>query len=331
MATAEQLKALLESFGNRDDARFRAVAMQIAAHAAKQGKSKLADELRSLLDDAARKRDIHVGPARAVAIARPPRDLADLLVVSYPTTRLPEMVLDDSLHFELRRVVTEYRNREKLRARDLSPRLRLLLVGPPGCGKTMTAAALAGECHLPLVSVQLHALITKFMGETASKLHSIFEAMRKTIGVYLFDEFDAIGSVRTASNDVGEIRRVLNSFLKLIEHHESDSIVVAASNLLPILDPALFRRFDVVLRYTRPSAAMLRPLIENRLTLFDTRDLDWHRLTEAGQGLSHADVVRAAEDAAKEVVLYDLPAVRTEDLLRHLRHLHARSVDIPGG
>ena len=195
MATAEQLKALIESFAEKDDARFRAVVMQIAARAAKQGKKKLAEELRTLLDEAARKRELHVGPARAVPIARPSRELAGVIVAGYPETRLSDMVLTEHLSTELHRVVKEYHHREQLRAHGLSPRAKLLLVGPPGCGKTMSASALAGECRLPLMSIQLHALITKFMGETAAKLHLVFEAMEKTPGVYLFDEFDAIGTV----------------------------------------------------------------------------------------------------------------------------------------
>jgi SpoVK/Ycf46/Vps4 family AAA+-type ATPase len=331
MATAEQLKALLQSFSNRDDARFRAVATQIAAQAAKQGKQKLADDLLALLEEASKNRALHLGPARTVAIARPPRELADLLVASYPETRLSEMVLADSIKSELARVITEYRNRDKLRSRDLAPRLRLLLVGPPGCGKTMTASALAGECHLPLIAVQLHALMTKFMGETAAKLHSIFESMQRTNGVYLFDEFDAIGSIRLAQNDVGEVRRVLNSFLQFIERHRSDSLIVAASNLVQLLDPALFRRFDVVLEYQMPADSMVRPLIENRLPLFNTDHLSWHEISRAAIGLSHADIVRAAEDAAKEMVLDDLPELRSDDLLRALHALKVRRPELQNG
>lgn len=324
MATADQLKALVDSHSQKDEARFRAVAMQIAAHAAKQGKGKLAEELRAILDRASAQRELHVGPVSAVAIARPPRDLEGLLFASYPDTRLSEMVLEKELEADLRAVVTEYRSRDKLRARDLAPRLRLLLVGPPGCGKTMTAAALAGECRLPLMVVQLHALMTKFMGETAAKLHAVFDAMAKTKGVYLFDEFDAIGSVRMAHNDVGEIRRVLNSFLQLIEVHHSDSIIVAASNLMPILDQALFRRFDAILEYHLPKPGMVRPLIENRLSTFDTTRLAWPKITTAAKGLSHADVVRAAEEAAKEMVLKDHPSIRSKDLVRALEQRRRR-------
>jgi SpoVK/Ycf46/Vps4 family AAA+-type ATPase len=196
MATAQQIKALVESYIQCDDSRFRTVAMQIAAHSAKHGKKQLAEELRALLDEAASRRHLHVGPAKAIPIARPSQELSGLLAATFPKTQLSDMVLRDELRGELKRIVSEHRQRERLRSHGLSPRQRLLLVGPPGSGKTMTAFALAGECHLPLMSVQLHSLITKFMGETAAKLHQIFDAMEKTPAVYLFDEFDAIGSVR---------------------------------------------------------------------------------------------------------------------------------------
>jgi len=323
MATAQQIKALIESYTSQDDARFRAVAMQIAALSAKQGKKQLADELRALLDEAAGRREMHLGPAKAVPLARPNRDLAGLLTASYPSTQLSDMVLTDRLRAELRRIVTQYRQREQLRAHGLVPRQRLLLVGPPGCGKTMTASALAGECHLPLMFVQLHSLITKFMGETAAKLHLVFEAMERTPAVYLFDEFDAIGSVRRADNDVGEIRRVLNSFLQFLEYHDSHSIIVAATNLMPILDSALFRRFDATLRYDLPTQSEFRPLIENRLSLFNTKRLRWESIIEAARGLSHADIVRAAEEAAKVAVLANRKSIRTDDLVDALRERQA--------
>ncbi len=319
MATAEQLKALIESVVKHDDRRFRAVTMQIAALAAKQGKQKLAKELRELLDRAPEQREMHVGDTKAIPIARPSRELAGLLVASYPETHLSDMVLPEALREELDRVVMEYRQRERLRAHGLVPKRRLLLVGPAGCGKTMTATALAGECHLPLLSVQLHALITKFMGETASKLHVVFETIEKTPGVYLFDEFDAIGSVRGSTNDVGEIRRVLNSLLVFLERHQSDSLVIAASNLLPILDSALFRRFDAVLHYELPASDAVRQLIENRLSAFETARLSWKKLAGAAAGLSHAEIVAAAEDAAKLAVLGSRKRIHMDDLLRSLQ------------
>jgi SpoVK/Ycf46/Vps4 family AAA+-type ATPase len=319
MATAEQIKALVASFAAEDQDRFRAVTMQIAALSAKQGKTKLAEELRALLDEATSRRNVHVGPAQPVPIARPGRDLAGLLTVDYPTTRAPDMVLAPELKGDLQRIIAEYRQRDRLRSNGLGPRRRLLLVGPPGCGKTMTARALAGECRLPLLSVQLHSLITKFMGETAAKLHLIFEAMQRTPGVYLFDEFDALGAGRDSPNDVGEIRRVLGSLLQFLEHHDSDGFVIAATNLRTMLDPALFRRFDAVLSYELPDPESVRPLIAQRLSMFDTEGLDWGCIATEAMGLSHADIVRAAEEAARDAVMTERETIEVSDLVRALR------------
>lgn len=317
MATAQQIKSLVRSFTAGDDEHFVTVALQIAAHSAKKGDRKLADELRGLVDEVQRRqnRDAHVGP---VPIARPSGDLAGLLGTSFPKTRFSEMVLPDETLKPLMRVIHEYRHQDKLRGHNLSARRKLLLVGPPGCGKTMTASALAGELHLPLFSVQLHGLITKFMGETAAKLHLLFEAMRETRGVYFFDEFDAIGGNRGASNDVGEARRILNSFLQFLEQDDSDSLVVAATNYVGMLDDALFRRFDDVVRYALPSGMESQSLIQNRLHAFLPSRVGWKRVQSAADGLSHAEIARACDDAAKACVIDDEERVSTSQLVGFL-------------
>src|SRR5260370_39358702 len=128
----------------------------------------------------------------------------------------------------------------------------------------MTASAIAGELHLPLFTIMLEGLITKFMGETAAKLRLVFEAIRQTQGVYLFDEFDALGARRSQSNDVGEIRRVLNSFLQLLEKDSSHSIVIAATNHPDLLDRALFRGFDDVTEYAVPEQQPATRFMQSR-------------------------------------------------------------------
>jgi SpoVK/Ycf46/Vps4 family AAA+-type ATPase len=317
MATAEQLKALVRSYTEGDEDRFLAVAMQIAAHAARTGKEKLAQELQALVDQAKKRRPLE-GRPRSVSIVRPDSDLAGLVTASFPQTRLADMVLSDSTRSHLERVVLEYREADRLLAYGLSPRRKLLLVGPPGSGKTMTASALAGELSLPLLTVQLHAVISRFMGETAAKLHLVFDAMSRTRGVYLFDEFDAIGGRRVAVNDVGEVRRILNSFLQFLERDDSGSLIIAATNLVDMLDEALFRRFDDVVHYELPTQEMARLLIHNYLAAFDVKDLTWDSLLPATQGLSHAEITRACDDAAKDAVLADRSAITTEDLVAAL-------------
>lgn len=317
MARAEQVKALLKSYSEGDSEHFLSVALQIAAHAARSGKGKLASELRDLVDEIKRKQAAgKVGGA--VPIARPRGELAGLLAVTYPKTRLGEMVLTDATRRSLKRVVREYRQHDRLRQHGLSARRKLLLIGPSGCGKTMSASALAGELKLPLFSVQLHGLITKFMGETAAKLHMIFEAATQTRGVYLFDEFDAIGRNRSATNDVGEIRRILNSFLQFLEQNDSDSLILGATNFVKMLDEALFRRFDDVIHYSRPTPKQIEELVRARLHAFLAKRVGWKSIQKAATGQSHAEIARACNDAAKDCVLGDAEAVTTQMLVRTL-------------
>lgn len=328
MATAEQLKALIQSHTQGDDGRFMSIAMQIAAHAARSGHDRLAEELRKLIDTARLERGrIPAGmqSGRPVPIAQPVGDLAGLFAASFPKTLLSEMVLSPEVRRRLDRVLLEYRQRDRLREHALSPRRKLLLTGPPGTGKSMTAEAMAGELGLPLLRVQFHTLITKFMGETAAKLHLIFESMQRTKGVYFFDEFDAIGARRGATNDVGEARRVLNSFLLFLEDDRSEGLVIAATNLAGMLDSALFRRFDDVIEYERPTGSMIDDLVRNRLSMFEIRDWDISKLRKAAATLSHAEIVRACEDAAKDAVLEESRAVRFSDLLRALRGRRPRT------
>ncbi|MDE2289620.1 MAG: ATP-binding protein [Burkholderiales bacterium] len=326
MASADQLRALVKSHINRDDGQFYSVAMQVAAHEAKVGHGKLAEELRDMID-AAKSRGLNAEPGKLMPLAKPRGELANLLHVTYPKSRLVDMVLDAGVVEQIRRILQEQRLNARIREHGLSPRRKLLLVGPPGTGKTMTASVLAGELGVPLFLVRLDALITKFMGETAAKLRQVFDAISDVRGVYFFDEFDAIGSQRGLAHDVGEIRRVLNSFLQMIEHDQSHSLIVAATNHPEILDYALFRRFDDVLEYHLPSAQQAGELIRSRLARFAPKPLALKSLAAKAEGLSYAEIRRAVDEAIKETVMHEGEQVSTQMLVRALeerRRLSAR-------
>jgi len=312
MASANQIKALLESYLKGDDKRFYAVAMQLAAHEAKLGHGKLAEEIRSLIDNAKKQKSSLPSP-----ISQPRGELESLLDVSHPKTQLNEIVLEATILERLQRIIKEQRHFVKIRSYGLFPRRKLLLVGPPGTGKTLTASVLANELGLPLLQVRFDSLITKFMGETAAKLRLIFNAIADTRAVYFFDEFDAIGSQRGLSNDVGEIRRILNSFLQLIEQDQSNSVIIAATNHPEILDYALFRRFDDVLDYGLPQKIQILTLLQNKLCLFETH-LDWDTVASAAEGMSYAEIVRAAENAIKDALIYDKQHITQDSILMFL-------------
>ena len=316
MAKADQIKALIRSHSDGDDARFYAVAMQVAAEEARSGHGRLAEEIRDAIDAA--KINITRAP-RAIPLALPRGELSGLMAVSYPKVRFADLALTESLAERIERVLTEQRHRGKLAEHSLAPLRKLLLVGAPGTGKTMTASALAGELGLPLFTIQFHGLITKFMGETAAKLRLIFDAIGNTRAIYLFDEFDALGGERGARNDVGEIRRVLNSFLQFLEQDSSESLIISATNHPQLLDRALFRRFDAVIEYTSPTIPLAIRILKSRLTAFNTRRVNWTAVGRSAKGLSQADLTRAAEDAAKHAILGGAKTLNTVDLSKALK------------
>jgi len=316
MANAEQLKALVKSHIERDDRHFYSVAMQVAAREAKVGHGKLAEELRDMIDAAKARVSPDDVAGKLVPLARPRGELANLLTVSYPKNRFADMVLDAEVAEQLGRIMKEQKHHSRIREHGLSPRRKLLLVGPPGTGKTMTASVLAGELGIPLFAVRLDALITKFMGETAAKLRQIFDAINDVRGVYFFDEFDAIGSQRGLANDVGEIRRVLNSFLQMIESDQSHSLILAATNHVEILDYALFRRFDDVIEYRLPTAPQATKLLQSRLGKFAPKPFSLKALTAKADGLSYAEIKRAVDEAIKGAVMHDEDRVKSDVLTR---------------
>lgn len=327
MTTARHIVALLQSYVAGDNDRFLSAATQLAAHEARQGHGKLAQEIGELIE-AAKVRSATVGyrSAGPVPLAKPKGELTNLLDASYSDIRLNSMVLTRSLKERISRVLLEQRQQEQLRAKGLSPRRKLLLVGPPGSGKTMTAAALAGELKLPLFTVLYDGLIGKLMGETASRLRIVFDAMAIQRGVYFFDEFDAIGAQRSNQNDVGEIRRVLNSFLQFLERDDGPSLIVAATNHPELLDKALYRRFDDVIVYGLPTRAVAKGILESHLSAFDRANVDWTKVVKASGGLSQAELARAADETAKSAVLAGYHRIATRALIKALSERKAANL-----
>lgn len=291
----------MQSHLRGDNEQFITIATQVADHEAQQGHTHIANRMKQLIDKAKGKNSRAQNNVFPVVQLNP--ELDAILAVSQPRVRLIDLAFPPEQQKAFERIIHEYRQQTKLRSYNLEPRRKLLLCGPPGTGKTATASALAHELKLPLFTVRLDGLIKSFMGETALKLRRVFDSIRTTSGLYFFDEFDAIGSDRNSPNDVGEMRRVLNSFLQFLEQDESDSLIVAATNYKKLLDFALFRRFDDVIPYELPTHEQIRPLIEKRLASFPCDINDWPKLENISAGLSHAEITRACDDAAKITVL----------------------------
>jgi SpoVK/Ycf46/Vps4 family AAA+-type ATPase len=295
MATAEQIKALIQSHFNGDKERFYTISLQLAAHESKQGHTVIARAIRDIVDKSRQQTKSNIIPF--------PGELQGLILTESPDTPKSSLVMPEPLKARIDRIIHEYRQRNKLKSHGLKHRRKILLTGPPGTGKTMTARILSSDLNLKLHTIQVDRLVTKFMGETSAKLRQIFELISQVHGVYLFDEFDAIGSDRSMDNDVGEMRRVLNAFLQFIEQDHSDSLIIAATNNPKLLDHALFRRFEDVLHYNLPDETQRRALVENIMGTFLGHQFAWKNVLKLSAGLSHAEIDYACRDTIKTMIL----------------------------
>jgi len=313
---------MLRSRAEGDDDAFYSIALQVAASEARQGRREIAQEMRAEIDRA-RARSSR-GASVAIPFASPRGSLEGLLELRDPQYKLKDVVLNDRLLARFSDILRQQRKRDWLREYGKTPNRRFLFVGPPGSGKTMSAEALAGELHLPLFIIRLEGMITRYMGETAAKLRLIFDETGKRRGVYLFDEFDAVGGRRTANNDVAEMRRVLNSFLQFMEERNStDSVVICSTNHPALLDRALLRRYDQVLEFDAPTSAQIKQLILANVGPAKIIEASWQKIVEAAEGLSQSEIVRAADDAVKTAILDERQQLTTEDIVTRLQERHA--------
>lgn len=293
MASSDQIKSLIRAHIEQNDEKFRTVVLQIAASEARQGHEIVARELKQFADKLASSR------RNIVKI----NNSNTMFLMTMPSDKLSNLIVSNDIWERIIRILNEYRNQNKLKSYGLSNRRKILLEGKPGTGKTYSASVIASELSLPLYTIQMDRIVTKFMGETSAKLRQAFDTIETVTGVYLFDEFDAIGANRNIDNEVGEARRILNSFLQYLEQDSSDSIIIAATNNQRLLDQALFRRFDDVLHYSMPSKSEIRRLLEMKLGVFAPEYHPDDDLISKANGLSHAEIVRACDDAIKESIL----------------------------
>jgi SpoVK/Ycf46/Vps4 family AAA+-type ATPase len=322
VSNSKQILAMLRSHAEGDEAQFFSIALQVAAAEARQGRRDTATELRAAVDAA--RSGGGVRPSIPIAFARPRGDLEGLLDVRDAKLTLEDVVLASQLSDRLHGVLAQQRRRDWLREHAKTPSRRLLFVGPPGSGKTMTAEAVAGELKLPLFVIRLDALITRYMGETGAKLRLIFDETQRRRAVYLFDEFDAVGGNRSASNDVAEMRRVLNSFLQFMEEGSAtDSILLAATNHPELLDKALLRRFDEVLEFELPSPEQVKSVIKANLRPMRFPRLSWSSIEKAARGLSQSEIARAADEAVKRAILEERREISTHELCDRLNERQA--------
>ncbi len=302
MASADLLKQLLRGHVSGDDESFVSAAREIIEQERKKQHNILADDLSKILANG--DREDAQSPVRDFRLVPKDQDRdAPLMEIRRPVIHLEDLVLADSQVELLRDVADQFRQWDVLTANGLWPSRKLLFCGPPGCGKTVTAEALASLLGLPLLVVRFDAVVSSLLGETASNLAKVFDYARTDTWVVLFDEFDAVGRSRDDPLEHGELKRVVNAFLQMLDTFYGRSLIVAATNFAQALDPALWRRFDEILRFDLPNREQIRQLVAKKLRLKLDGVSDLEKLVNALDGMSHGEVERVCLDALKKHIL----------------------------
>lgn len=299
MARSDLVKALMRSHQHGDDSGFRSAAEELIKEERRKRHDLVADQLEAILADSAkRRRPMQVSSLRPLPKTR---DELDLITLEEPAASFQDLVLPKDITDVLESVVEEFQQRSALRAHGVDPRSSLLLVGPPGCGKSASASAIAGQLGLPIARVQLTTIVSSYLGETARHLEQVFGFLDVGSWVLIFDELDMLGRERSDRADHGELRRVVAAMLQVIEQHRGDSLFVATSNHPTLLDTAVWRRFDEIVEVPPPDAAARAGILELKLRSV-RHEVDLVVAATRMEGFSAAEVEQAARDALRLMV-----------------------------
>ncbi len=224
------------------------------------------------------------------------------------------IILSEKIFDVLQEIVLQNRKQDILAAYGLKPKNKLLFCGPPGCGKTQTTKVLSSVLGLPLVYVNLTAVFSSYLGETATNLQKIFAYIEKGEWVVLFDEFDAIARDRNTQNEHGEVKRLVNSLLQLIDNSTNNGLFIAATNHEKLLDSAIWRRFDEVIFFNNPSVELRIALLSRYLSAIRYSGIDLPTFAARIENATGADIERICADAIKVVILRGDRILTADDL-----------------
>lgn len=249
-----------------------------------------------------------------------PRDkdsLLELYEVLRPSASLDDVVLPDSQKQALAQFIVEQEQAETLLKHNIPPANRILLCGPPGCGKTLTAMAISNALHLPMAYVRLDGLVSSYLGQTSTNLRKVFDSVRSQRVVLFLDEFDAIAKKRDDAHELGELKRVVTTLLQNFDNLPANVILLAATNHEQLLDPAIWRRFNFTLRLTPPSLPQRKQLIEKELAKYHVGSkVNATTLAKITDGMSGARIDELIREAAKSYLLKG--SISTPDIVKLL-------------
>lgn len=304
---ADMYKRLFKAIFTEDIISLKKIALTIIQEERQLGHNILADSLEKITISEKPKYSILTSKANETGLSYLPKSKrTNSQLVSYiPMEMLKHhMILHESIENRLLSIEQEYVARERLKKYNLKPKQKILLYGPPGCGKTLSAERIAWNLGLPLLKVRFDALLSSYFGESASNLRMVFDYCKKEPVVLLLDECDFIAKSRTITQDVGEVPRIVNMLLTLLDEYDAPGLVVATTNLKVSLDEALFRRFDDVIELPIPERNERKRLLEMTLSAIElSSEIDLERISEELEGYSAANIVIIAQRAAKISIL----------------------------
>jgi len=311
-------KRLFTAIFAEDVIALKQLARKIVETEEKKGHNKLAKQLNDIINNMSQKKTYNNGLYIKPNLNQLPiskRNNQPLAVLISRDGLKHHMVLPEKVESRLKRIENEYTARARLVKYNLYPRRKILLHGPPGCGKTMSAERMAWNLGLPLLKVRFDSLISSYFGESATNLRQVFEFSRKNPCVLLLDECDFIAKSRMSGHDVGEAPRIVNMLLTLLDEYDSPGIVIATTNLKITLDEALFRRFDDIIEIPMPTRKEKVKLFKMTLSAIEVNvDIDWDKIVDKTDKYSSANIVSIAQNAAKLAVLEGLDVVSKRHL-----------------
>jgi AAA+ superfamily predicted ATPase len=302
MARADLVKKLFSNFKTNDREAFIKTANEIIEDERKKNHGVLADELRMIISNGSTFAPKGVSTLTTHSTNGKEREAA-LFEIIYPDKTLSDVVLTPTNREKIDGVIREFSNWDVLMGNGVYPTRRVLFYGPPGCGKTMTAGAIAAEIGLPLLYVRFDAIISSYLGETAGNIRKVFDFVNGDSYVMLFDEFDAIARSRNDQYEHGEIKRVVNTFLQQIDSFKGRSLVIAATNFEQALDYAIWRRFDSTLRFDMPDNNERIKLFNLKMKQFKGSENIITEFISDLENFSHADIERTALSVIKQCIL----------------------------
>lgn len=324
MTQADHIKALLQAHATRDDTAFRQAAEELVEDEARKGHRLLARDLNRLLEGTYPNAPAVPNPRRTADVPVDSERGLPLATVEHPEHGLDSVVLSSAARETLRLLVEDVRAREEFASWGLPPKRKVLFFGPPGCGKTVTARAVAGELGIPLLYVRFDALISSYLGETAGNMRRLFDFASSRPWVVLLDEFDAVGKSRDDATEHGELKRVISSLLQLMDGMSGPSLLIAATNHEHMLDPALWRRFDEIARFDPPDNHQRLAQLRKFMGGFPHEEPDLRRLAGDTDGLTGSDLERVAVEAIKQAILGGRRSADFDDFLAALRRQRQR-------